>query len=58
MIRKCDQGCGEVATVYAGGRGAGDWAGYYCEPCQKALRFEIWDRCKIDIDLICNTLKQ
>lgn len=58
MIRKCDQGCGEIATVYAGDNIAGGWAGYYCEPCQMALRFDVWDRCKIDIDLVCNTLER
>ena len=40
----CEQKCGAKATVYAGGRGAGDWAGKYCEPCAKALRFDVWDR--------------
>ena len=55
MIRKCDQGCGEVATVYAGGRGAGDWAGFYCEPCQKALRFEVWDIHPEGVKQLCNT---
>ena len=57
ILRNCDQCCVAVATVYAGDNIAGGWAGYYCEPCQKALRFQIWDRHKIDIDLVCDTLK-
>ena len=27
---KCES-CEEVASVYAMGAGAGDWAGYYCD---------------------------
>jgi hypothetical protein len=42
--RPCDQLCGNVATVYAMGSGSGDWGGFYCEPCAKALRFVITDR--------------
>jgi len=44
MIRKCDQGCGAVATVYAGDSCASGWAGFYCEPCQQALSFDVWDK--------------
>ena len=44
VLPDCSQGCGAKATVYAGGRGAGDCAGKYCEPCAKALRFDVWDR--------------
>ena len=39
----CEQGCGKIATVYGGGRLAGDWAGKYCEPCCKRLGFDVWD---------------
>jgi hypothetical protein len=40
----CDQ-CGTArATVYAMGPGAGDWGGYYCEPCQRRLGFVVTDR--------------
>lgn len=42
--RRCEQQCGAPATVYGGGPKAGDWAGWYCEPCIKALKFRIWDR--------------
>ena len=42
--RPCAQGCGRPATVYGGGPGAGDWAGYYCDECCKALGFQVWDR--------------
>jgi hypothetical protein len=42
--RDCAQGCGRVATVYGGGPGAGDWAGYYCDACCSALGFDVWDR--------------
>lgn len=44
MRSKCEQQCGQDATVYAMGPFAGDWAGRYCEPCAKALRFQITDR--------------
>jgi hypothetical protein len=43
-IRKCGQHCGANAEVYAGGPNAWDWAGYYCEPCQKILRFVVFHR--------------
>ena len=42
--RRCEQRCGAPATVYGGGRKAGDWAGWYCEPCITKLGFQIWDR--------------
>ena len=57
MIRKCDQGCGKVATVYAGDSCAGGWAGFYCEPCQQALRFAVWDRHPDGVKQLCNTLE-
>jgi hypothetical protein len=41
---KCGQKCGKTATVYAMDRLPGGWAGYYCEPCAKALNFQITDR--------------
>lgn len=41
MIKQCEQKCGAVATVYAMGPFAGDWAGYYCQPCAAALKFQI-----------------
>jgi hypothetical protein len=40
---KCEQQCGADADCYAGGNGAGDWAGRYCYPCQQALGFTIFD---------------
>ncbi len=40
---KCEQQCGETADCYAGGKGSGDWAGYYCYTCQRALNFTIFD---------------
>ena len=42
MTKDCDQKCGAKATCYGGGRSAGDWAGYYCEQCLKALGFDRW----------------
>lgn len=42
-LRPCEQKCGEPATVYAGGRKANDWAGYYCTNCQTALNFIVFD---------------
>lgn len=41
--RHCDQRCGRPADVYGGGRGAGDWAGYYCNLCLEALGFIVFD---------------
>ena len=43
MSRKCEQGCGETAVVYAGGTGAGDWAGYYCSECTEKLQFQVFN---------------
>jgi hypothetical protein len=40
---KCEQQCGATADCYAGGKGAGDWAGRYCYACQQALGFVIFD---------------
>ena len=40
----CEQGCGQPATVYAMDRLPGGWGGRYCEPCAKALDFQITDR--------------
>ncbi len=42
--RGCEQKCGSIATVYAGGPRHNDWAGYYCESCSKALQFNVWCR--------------
>lgn len=44
MRRKCEQHCGADAAVYAMGPKAGDWAGWYCIPCQEALKFHVTDR--------------
>jgi len=52
MRSRCEQGCGADATVYAMGPKAGDWAGRYCEPCAKALRFQITDRFDKDGNVI------
>ena len=41
-MRKCEQQCGAYADVYAGGRGANDWAGYYCDRCRRALNFIVF----------------
>lgn len=41
---ECEQRCGREATVYAMGRGAGDWGGRYCVPCANALHFMITDQ--------------
>lgn len=43
MCRKCDQCATATAVVYAGGRGANDWAGYYCLPCKDKLKFFVFD---------------
>lgn len=43
-VPKCEQACGADATVYGGGRSAGDWAGYYCQSCLEALAFIVFDR--------------
>jgi hypothetical protein len=42
--KKCEQQCGAKATVYAGGRHANDWAGYYCESCVDALKFVVFNK--------------
>jgi len=39
----CEQ-CTSEATVYAIDPHPGGWGGRYCEPCAKALRFQIVDR--------------
>lgn len=44
----CDQKCGAPATVYAIDPRPGGWGGRYCEPCVKALRFQITDRLAVD----------
>lgn len=41
--KPCEQQCHKTADVYAGGPKAGDWAGYYCQPCAEALKFVIFD---------------
>jgi hypothetical protein len=43
-VRMCEQRCGDPATVYAGGRGANDWAGHYCDACAGKLKFPVWYR--------------
>lgn len=42
--RACEQGCGNPASCYAMGPKAGDWGGWYCFSCAKALGFHITDR--------------
>jgi len=44
----CEQCCARPASVYAIDRlpGDGGWGGRYCEPCAKALNFQITDRLK------------
>lgn len=49
--RFCEQNCGQLAEVYAGGTGAGDWAGHYCQRCQQALGFAVLNRLSPDIVL-------
>jgi hypothetical protein len=45
--KPCEQQCGRPATVYAVDPYiAGGYGGYYCEPCVKALCFEIVDHLK------------
>jgi len=41
--RQCEQHCGKTADCYAGGKGSGDWAGYYCYDCQQALGFIVFN---------------
>jgi hypothetical protein len=43
-VRMCEQRCGRPAAVYALDPLPGGWGGYYCVPCQEALRFQITDR--------------
>lgn len=40
----CDQQCGHVATVHAIDPHPGGWGGRYCEPCARALKFQVIDR--------------
>ena len=42
--KTCEQHCERPATVYAMDRLPGGWGGFYCEPCAKALNFQITDR--------------
>ena len=42
--KTCEQHCERPATVYAMDRLPGGWGGFYCEPCAKALDFQITDR--------------
>lgn len=42
-FKLCEQSCGAIATVYAGGSSANDWAGYYCENCVPS-GFSVWDK--------------
>lgn len=44
--KACEQQCHKPADVYAGGPKAGDWAGYYCQPCAEALKFVIFNTLK------------
>jgi hypothetical protein len=44
MNRKCEQGCGRKATVYAIDPKPNGWGGYYCLHCARALRFTVVDR--------------
>lgn len=41
--KACEQGCHNPAQCYAMGPYAGDWGGYYCFDCAKALKFNITD---------------
>lgn len=38
--RPCEQKCGRTATVYGMDSCAGGWAGYYCDKCCAALKFQ------------------
>lgn len=40
-MRLCEQNCGKIATVYAGGNNANDWAGSYCVDCVPK-GFTVW----------------
>ena len=42
-MKLCEQGCNKIATVYAGGSSANDWAGYYCDDCVPS-GFSVWDK--------------
>ena len=42
-MKLCEQGCNKIATVYAGGLFASDWAGYYCDDCVPS-GFFVWDK--------------
>lgn len=44
VSRKCDQCATATAVVYAGGRSANDWAGYYCLLCKDKLKFFVFDK--------------
>ena len=45
-VKTCEQ-CGLFkAEVYAIDPIPGGWGGYYCEPCAKALNFQVVDRLK------------
>jgi hypothetical protein len=43
-MNDCEQCQKAPATVYAIDPLPGGWGGYYCIPCQEALRFQIVDR--------------
>lgn len=45
---ECEQKCGAPATVHAIDPHPGGWGGRYCEPCAKALRFQIVDRLTVE----------
>jgi hypothetical protein len=40
--------CTIPATVYAGGKHAGDWADYYCY-VHKPQEFQVWDTFEYDL---------
>lgn len=39
----CQQCVQEKAVVYAGGKSANDWAGFYCLSCKEKLGFIVFD---------------
>jgi len=43
-LRKCDEGCDDMAVVYAGDRNHNGWAGYYCADCDIGLDFVVFDK--------------
>jgi len=41
--KMCEQCSESQAVVYAGGKSANDWAGFYCLPCKEKLGFIVFD---------------